>query len=314
MADYNSRIAEVFKGLGEKNPQHVNLIHKIEDAKEDMLQEIPFEELGDLSLVKSLLISNQQIRKLSSKLGEMTSLYYINITETPLEELPEEIGNLTEMLVFSAVDIFETDFDEYLYRLSEGPRHEATFTSPAGLTRLPASFGKLKKLQTLNLEANRFTEFPLPICELRALTSLDISRNFITAVPEGIGELTNLTYLKLSRNNFHELPDSIGNLKKLERLRLDSLDLEGLPAGIGGLESLKMLEICQGRLRSIPSEIQQLKQLGDLYLIDTEIDEIDLNALKVFLPHTRIHLDLGYLDEEEDYEEDDESEDYFENT
>lgn len=275
-----------------KDPRHPFFVRKFTEEESPILEEFPFDLMEELSEIQSLSVKYHEIREISDRIGEMTSLLYLELRSLPLAELPEAFGKLKSLKFFRASEIFRPEGDAYYRRLMEGPMHEATFRSDTGLKNLPGSFSQLKELEHLRLDGNRFQEFPKEILELKELTYLDLSRNFIRTIPAEIGKLNKLSYLQLSRNNFHRLPDSIAQLKQLKRLRLDSLVLEGLPAGIGDLESLEMLEICQGELHSIPLEIKHLYNLTDLYLIDTEIDEIDMNALRVFLPHTRIHTEL----------------------
>lgn len=47
-------------------------------------------------------------------------------------------------------------------------------------------------------------------------------------------------------------------------------------------------------LTEIPSGIFKLKNLKWIYLINTEISEIDLNALKVFAPQAEIALEMNW--------------------
>ena len=287
-------LKEILKGIENKDPVHINLFNKAGTEKPRIYNRLPFYSFGDLSKIKSIYATHHRIRHLSEQIGECSSLLSMDLSDNPLESLPESFGKLKNLRFFRASDTIEVDPIKYIDLLMAGPGHYPEYIGNAGLKDLPQSFGNLFKLETLQLDGNRFKEIPEGIFHCKSLKSLDLSANQIAYIDPAIGNLSNLTYLKLSRNNFHELPDTIGNLKKLKRLRLDSLDLWELPEGIRGLKSLEMLEICQGKLGHVNAEIQHLKKLKHLFLVDTEISEIDLNALRVFLPHTEIRFDIGF--------------------
>lgn len=285
-------LREVIQGITTNDPLHINLQYGFGENPNQLFKEFPVEQLGDLSKLRSITLKNHDIRKLPSSFGRLVKLLYLDLSNMPLESLAENIGNLQALKSLQASNLSEPDMEEYFSKIFEGPTHPSKFDSLAGLTELPKSFAQLKGLESLKLDGNRFQIFPKEILELTNLTYLDLSMNAIQEIPEEIAQLDQLSYLKLSRNNFRHLPEGISSLKKLKRLRLDGLILEDLPAGIGGLESLEMLEICMGELHAFPPEIQKLKNLQDFYLGGTKIDETDVNALRVFLPHCRLHTDF----------------------
>ncbi len=292
MSDY---LTEMIKGFQSKDPRFIDLGNHSGKEETHILTEIPFDLLGDLSQIKGLFAKNNNIQRISARIGEMTALESLDLSENPLLALPDEIGNLQSLKVFRASDCMEVDLEKMMEDLSKRtPGHHPTFLGEGGLRTLPDSFGNLTQLESLTLDGNRLTEIPSGIFKLKNLVSLDLFSNLITHISPEIGHLTSLRYLKLTRNNFHELPDEIGHLKNLQRLRLDYLDLWALPKGIGGLSSLQMLEVCHGRLGDIPAEIQHLKNLKWIYLINTEISETGLNALKIFAPQAEIAWEMNW--------------------
>lgn len=292
MQQADTYLHDLIAGFQNKDARYVDLGNHSGKPETHILKEIPFDELGNLAEVKALLLKNNQIRDLSSRFGELTSLEVLDISDNPLGHLPESFGQLRKLKSFRASNMFEVDVEDYLSSLMAGPGHYPRFLSHGGLTDLPESFANLQELQSLMLDGNRLSNIPDSLCACVNLTSLDLSGNLLTSISPRIGQLQQLRYLQLSRNNFQELPDEIGNLINLERLRLDHLDGIALPEGIGGLRNLKMLEICHGRIRHIPVEVKTLDQLADIYVINSEISETDLNVFKVFLPAARIHFEM----------------------
>ncbi len=105
---------------------------------------------------------------------------------TSLTELPESIGNLTNL-----VQLYIDDNE---------------------LTTLPESIGNLSNLFYLVANFNNLTALPDSIGNLSNLLFLDLGYNQISYIPESIGNLSNLQTLWIFDNQLSTLPDSICNL------------------------------------------------------------------------------------------------------
>ena len=136
------------------------------------------------------------------------------------------------------------------------------------LTSLPESFGRLTKLEYLNLGDNKLTFLPESIGKLTKLEflKLDVNElNELTSLPESFGKLTNLKVLNLEYNKLTSLPNLIGNLKNLKILYLNGNNLTSLPDSIGNLTKLETLELIGNKLTSLPESFKNLRY--DLYII-----------------------------------------------
>ncbi len=282
-------MAEMLGAINKNDPRHHMLTRPLMSSEGEVYTTIPWEKLGDPSVVESLQMRNHKLERLPAKIKELSNLVWLDLTDNPLIELPEEIGELQNLRFLRLSDTALTDLVSM--QDWEQPGNQCEYKGVHGITDLPSSFGQLKELLYFRMEGGRLTHIPACLFELKKLDYLDLGFNLIEEVPEEIGALTELTYLKLSMNNFTRLPDSMGRLKKLHRLRLDSLDLEYLPESMGQLSNLEMLEICYGRLGEVPASIKHLKNLKHVYLYKTEISDIDLNMLKVMLPEAELHMD-----------------------
>ena len=132
---------------------------------------------------------------------EKTHKIYLNALD--LKELPDEIGNLTNV--------------KYMF-LDENK-----------LTYLPTSMGGLNSLLKLNLINNRLTNLPDSIGDLLNLEHLNLSGNKITSLPDSIGNLKKIKYLLLSENRLKYLPSSMENLTSLQNLYLENNQLKIIP-------------------------------------------------------------------------------------
>jgi len=136
------------------------------------------------------------------------------------------------------------------------------------LTSLPESFGRLTKLEYLNLGDNKLTFLPESIGKLTKLEflKLDVNElNELTSLPESFGKLTNLKVLNLEYNKLTSLPNLIGNLKNLKILYLNGNNLTSLPESIGNLTKLETLELIGNNLTFLPESFKNLRY--DLYII-----------------------------------------------
>ena len=88
------------------------------------------------------------------------------------------------------------------------------------LTTLPASIGRLRLLQTLDLSFNRLERLPPQLAELHCLTVLCLSDNELSALPDGMGDLRSLETLHLQYNQLKSLPCSLANIPHLSVLSL----------------------------------------------------------------------------------------------
>jgi hypothetical protein len=130
-----------------------------------------------------------------------------------LDELPAEIGTLTELL---ALDLTRNR-----------------------LTTLPAEIGRLAKLEELILSENRLVELPAEIGQLANLQILWLDGNKLETLPAEIGGLSELRHLQIQENALVKLPPEIGKLKNLRRLWLQHNALTSLPKELSELKNLR---------------------------------------------------------------------------
>jgi internalin A len=162
----------------------------------------------------------------------------LNLSDESLAELPESIGQLTQL-------------------------RRLTLRLPQ-LTTLPDSISRLHQLQTLDVSENQWTRLPEGIEHLTSLQRLNLSRNQLTTLPESIANLTSLRTIHAHYNQLTALPETIGRLKTLRQLLLSDNLLVSLPQSIGHLVQLKELLVSRNLLAVLPDAICQLTQLERL--------------------------------------------------
>ncbi len=172
----------------------------------------------------------------------------LNLSSKQITEIPEEIGQLTNL---TSLDLHNNQ-----------------------LTALPESIAQLTNLTSLDLKSNQLTTLPASIAQLTKLTFLDLYGIQLKMLPESIGQLTKLTELNLSANYLITLPESIGQLTNLRVLKLGFNELTTLPKSIIQLTNLTRLYLRANKLTTLPDVIIQLTNLTFLNLDDNALTEL----------------------------------------
>lgn len=156
------------------------------------IQKIP-KQLFSLNSLQMLNLWDNQLTNLSSAIGELYSLTYLNLETNQLTMLPDELFSL--------------------------PSLQKLFLGDNQLTSLPASIGRLKKtLIYLNLNRNCLTELPNELFSLTSLKTLGLSYNLLTELPDAIGQLISLEKLTLEGLSMEKLPQSLKKIPSLKEI------------------------------------------------------------------------------------------------
>jgi internalin A len=202
----------------------------------------------------SLNLSGKGIEELPESIGQLTNLSFLDLSENRLAELPESIGELNKL---SSLNL-----------------------SVNKLTALPESIGDLVKLVSLDLSINKLAVLPESIGKLINLTSLELRANQLTVLPKSIGQLIKLTSLELNTSKLVLLPESIGKLIKLTSLTLWNNELIMLPKSIGKLINLTYLDLRHNKLTELPEEIGKLSSLTNLNVNDNPLLQVPPEVVK----------------------------------
>ena len=123
--------------------------------KDNKQLELLRKNIGRLTGLLSLYLSNNQLTELPEEIFELTQLKYLDLSDNQLESLPEDIGKLTQL-------------------------QELHLFNNKQLKSLPEDIGKLEKLEYLHLSNNQLKSLPKEIGKLKdSLKLLDLSGNSI---------------------------------------------------------------------------------------------------------------------------------------
>ncbi|KAF3430535.1 hypothetical protein E2986_03961 [Frieseomelitta varia] len=222
-----------------------------------------------------LVLSGPSISELIQKRGIDKSLFnlqhlnYLNITQTCLQEISEEIGqlqNLTTLVLHSNE-----------------------------ISKIPGTIEKLEKLKILDCSRNILTSLPDEIGNLPQLTTMNLNSNLLTSLPTQIKNVK-LTVLDLSNNQFEVFPDvCYSELTHLTEIYVNGNLIKEIPVTINQLPSLKIVNVASNLISVIPGEIADCNKLKELDLkgnplIDKRLSKlVDQCHSKQVLEYIKLH-------------------------
>ncbi|CAB3986484.1 scribble homolog isoform X1, partial [Paramuricea clavata] len=188
-----------------------------------------------LAELQVLELRENLIKFIPVSLSFLTKLERLDLGCNELEDLPDIIGSLPELV--------ELWLDGNLLRT------------------LPMEIGNLKRLQIFDCSENRIEYLPDEISGLVALSDFHLSQNLLEVIPDTIGELKQLELLKVDQNRLIQLTDAIGGAMKVSELVLTENLLEDLPPSIGKLVNLSVFNVDRNQLQMLPVEIGNCSSL-----------------------------------------------------
>jgi Leucine-rich repeat (LRR) protein len=212
-----------------------------------------------------------KLTELPESLGQLTQLQTLNLFDNQLTALPESLGQLTQLQSLNLSRNQLTALPESLGKLTQLQTLNLSYNQ---LTALPESLGKLTQLQTLNLSYNQLSALPESLGQLTQLQSLNLADNQLTALPESLGKLTQLQSLDLSENQLRSLPEPLGRLQSLRSLVLHDNQLDDLPSAFSELRQLTILSLANNRFTSLPDCIEKMRVLRSLGLTNNRITSL----------------------------------------
>ena len=270
----------------EKIPENIGNLTSLKslDLSNTQISALP-ESIGNLTSLQSLYLSNTQISALPESIENLTSLQSLYLSFTQISELPESIGNLTSLQSLDLESTQISELPESIEKLTNLQSLDLSFTQ---ISELPDSIWNLTSLQGLNLRYTQISELPESIGKLMSLKSLNLRATQISELSESIGKLTSLQSLNLNSTQINKLPESIGKLTSLQRLDLSFTQIRELPESIGKLRSLQYLLLRFSHISVLPRIIGSLPKLIILDLEHNTLSE---------LPEELLSLNLEYKNE-----------------
>ncbi|KAJ8676424.1 hypothetical protein QAD02_012211 [Eretmocerus hayati] len=193
-----------------------------------------------------LVLSGADISEKISRSGldpalfELNGINYLNISETCLEDVPENIEklqNLTNLVLHSNA-----------------------------IKKLPNSIKSLSKLKVFDCSRNKLEELPSGFDSLPQLMTLNLGSNLLCDLPSQLAN-NKLCNVDLSHNKFEVFPDlCYAELTHLAEIRVNDNLIKEIPPNLNVLPALKLLDLGNNKISVVPGELADCAKLKELNL------------------------------------------------
>lgn len=214
------------------------------------------EALVNPTIVKSLDLSDQQLKQLPTDITKLTTLEKIDIGSNPDLDLVQTFEVLKQ--IHSLKILWLTD---------------------GKITALPNNISQLKNLEELWLDDNELTSFPEPVKQLVNLKYLRLFSNKIKKVNFKKGQLPNLIYIDLCYNEFETFPVELSVLPNLKRIIIWYNSISVIPKKIKGLKKIEEINLQNNKLTSLPTQFGRLKTIQKLCLRDNKLSDKNIKVV-----------------------------------
>lgn len=162
-----------------------------------------------------LNVSFNNIKKISSGIGELVLLREFDISNNSLEELPPEIGLCARI---KKIRLNGNRLKALPNELGNCKMLEELRVSENALTLLPATLGNIPTLRVLKAANNHLREVEPQICRCLALEDIDVQGNDTENVPNELRGNTNMILWLCRRDKDHRqlVADLESTIKELE--------------------------------------------------------------------------------------------------
>ena len=195
----------------------------------DMVHIIFDVDIGKLSNLTDLSLSNFKLTNIDGGIGNLKNLQHLKLKSFDNKDLFEEFGQLSNLTTLKIRSISINVFPEVIFSLTNLTNLSLTYTE---IKTIPSKIYYLEKLQKLKLNNNKLEFLPTEIGTLTRLTDLNLNHNKLEFLPTEMFRLRNLRNLNLANNNLTELPDNIVNLINLKKLDISWNKIIDIPKGL----------------------------------------------------------------------------------
>jgi len=209
----------------------------------------------NLQWTRTLCLRENRLTSVPEEIGQLPNLIILDLSENLLTFLPETIRNLSKLEKLLVADNFLTDLPKgigSLYNLEE------LFIGRNEIKEIPAEIGGLSNLERFVADGNKLSCLPSEIGFLTKVRMFDVSNNRLTSIPDEITNIKYMTKLLLSGNRLRRLPDKMNKFRQLADLYVNENELIYLPSSMAKLNGLR-LNISDNRLKSVMPVIKMSK-------------------------------------------------------
>ncbi|KAL0927245.1 hypothetical protein M5K25_001409 [Dendrobium thyrsiflorum] len=227
-----------FGALNARNSTTSIKLRRLSVKNEEVAVEI-FDSVADQGALRTLLASSSNFLLNDERLRRLSHVRVLDISWTPIQELPDSIGNLMHLRYLNL--------------------------NHTKITTIPEFIGQLTNLQFLNINScQNLRQLPSGITLLHNLRRLDIDQTPVSFIPKGIKKLQQLNYLSgfVVTNNDSSSSSKLEELNFLKQIRMLNIGNLNRPQSeatiFKELPNLSTLTLEFSVDRTISSEEQEL--------------------------------------------------------
>ena len=227
-----------------------------------------FPTLRALKYLRRLVLYGTGLHNFSTDIPIfLKSLTYIDMSSNFLDQMPENIGELTQLETLIIDNQQDSHEIRHIPESFGSLVNLKRFQMSSILIDLPSTFGNLHNLENFDFGGSSLNSIPESFGNLTSLKYFHLN-GFYGNLPESFSRLTDLIELVVGDSYLTKLPDSIGNLKKLNKLFIHgpNTTISSLPESFCELDSLKGINLACPLLKELPLNFGNLKSIEDLIL------------------------------------------------
>lgn len=226
--------------------------------------------MAAMAQLKSIRIHNcPKLTDIWESIQGLESLQELNITDTPITEVPASIGsclNLQKLHIYMNSAIRVDDALCNLHHLQE----LNLFTNdnaPKYSLQLPDRWNEMRALKKIYFRGVQLGgKLPDSMGLLPNLECLQVLFAGLETLPPDVSGWGYLRELTVSYNQLRALPPNMGLMKCLTELDVANNKLSHIPDEIGLLASLKVCQISNNNVTYLPDSIVNCALLNELYI------------------------------------------------
>ena len=203
---------------------------------------------------------------LDMRIFEIDTLNFLEISNTGLDVVPEEIGKLVSMKNLAL------------------QRNK--------IANLPESIGNLRNMKFLDVSWNVLTVVPEALRNFKELHTLNLSCNKLEALPN-LDSLENLVIMHIDHNQLVTLPEGIYGLEHLNEIHVSHNAITSLSGEIVEIDYLKVLDVSNNQLKELPAALANCPRLKDLNLRENPLKD---NRLKKMTSQCSTRAIMEYIE------------------
>ena len=202
--------------------------------------------------------------KLPAALFGLTALNYLEISDTNLTEIPDEMSKLTNLINLA------------LHR-----NH---------IEKVGAFFNELPKLKFFDMSFNQLSALPETLV-LEPVHTLNLSNNKLSSLGK-MSSAVNLSILHLEHNELEALPEGLDALPHLLEIHAGNNLLKSLPDNLNTFPALKLLDVSENKLQHVPNSLSKCQRMKTLKL---ESNPLKDNRLRKMTTQCNTKAILDYI-------------------